>query len=159
MSPEAAIAVAGVILSMISMAYAFTRDRGAHHKDLEHRLTAIETRVERLMHDTAGSEQRMTTVETKVEVFWRNVGVDAARILHSPDPALARQDFLLERFMADEITTEQLIELVVKLRNLYDEHDAEPGRRVAAANLMRAIEYRYGLDVGGLDTGLSGHFR
>lgn len=148
MTTEVVVAVAAVLLSLISLIYGFSRDRGTETKELEHRLTAIETKVERLIHDNSGNEQRMSTVETKVEVFWRNVGVDAARILHSPDPALARQDFLLERFMADDLTTSQLTELVGRLRGIYDEHDADPGRRVAAANLLRAIEYRYGIDVG-----------
>ncbi len=142
MKPELVVALMSVAVSVIAVLYSVLRDRGGDSTALEHRLTALETKLERAERITESSEHRMSTVETKVEVFWRNVGYDAARILHSPDPALARQDYLLERFMDDTISGVEVMELIKKMHAIYEEHDAQPGQRLAAATILRAIEHR-----------------
>jgi hypothetical protein len=68
--------------------------------------------------------------------------VDAARILHSPDPCLARRDELIEKFLAETISRTELSEFIEILQHLID---AMPGDRLAASIIFRGIESRYGL--------------
>jgi hypothetical protein len=71
--------------------------------------------------------------------------VDAARILHSPDPCLARRDELIEKFLAETISRTELSEFIEILQHLIDDHDAMPGDRLAASIIFRGIESRYRL--------------
>lgn len=93
--------------------------------------------------DSTATENRLASLETKVDLFWRNVSVDAAKILHSPDPAKARQDYLLEQFMAETITIDEVAELVELLETLLSDHDSRPGDRLAASVVLNAVTVRY----------------
>ena len=88
---------------------------------------------------------RLTAVETKVEVFWKNVSYDAAKILHSPDPAHKRMDELIEKFLDDQIERDELNEFAKRLRQKKDDTGLVKGERLAAAMLLRAVEQRYDL--------------
>lgn len=87
--------------------------------------------------------ERIARMETKVEVFWKDVSFDAAKILHTPHPENARRDYLLERFLAQQITSEELAELVITLKKIIEEKDREFGERTAASQLLRALERQY----------------
>lgn len=96
------------------------------------------------------SLDRLAVMETKIEVFWRSVAMDAAKIIHSPDPRRARVDTLLESFMNGTLTKEEDQEL---RKVLIVMRDAEPGRspdpgfpvypgeQIAAAILLRTMEH------------------
>lgn len=92
--------------------------------------------------------ERLVRLETQTEVFWKSVAMDAAKIIHSPDPARQHIDVLLEAFMDGTITPEQQAELRKILLIMRDwEPGAEtdfpvyPGEQVAAAILLRTMEY------------------
>lgn len=87
--------------------------------------------------------ERMTKVETKIEIFWKDVCYDAAKILHTPHPENQRRDFLLEQFMAQKITRDELAELIMLLKKIIDEKWREMGERTAASNMLRALERQY----------------
>lgn len=87
--------------------------------------------------------ERMTKVETKIEIFWKDVSYDAAKILHTPHPENARRDYLLERFVAQQITREELAELIQVLKDIIEEKGREFGERTAASNLLRALQGQY----------------
>jgi hypothetical protein len=87
--------------------------------------------------------ERIARMETKVEVFWKDVSFDAAKILHTPHPENARRDYLLEQFMKQEITIDELKELVDTLKAIIDQKHREFGERTAASNLLRALERQY----------------
>lgn len=114
--------VLSLLLSAGSLFYTISRNRGINAADTEHRLSAL---------------------ETKVDLWWRGLSVDAARILHSPDPAKARQDALLERFMDGVITGDEAVELVGLLQEIIEAHDTEPGARLAASLVLQAIAHHY----------------
>jgi hypothetical protein len=122
--PEIAIAAASLITSVICCIYTISRNRAGD-------ITAL--------------RERITAIETKVDVFWRTVCMDAARILHRPDPRLARRDELIEKFLAETINRTELSEFIEILQRLIDDHDAAPGDRLAASIIFRSIESRYGL--------------
>jgi hypothetical protein len=122
--PETTIAAASLITSVICVFYTISRNRTG---------------------DIIALRERIATIETKIEVFWRTVCVDAARILHSPDPRLARRDELIEKFLAETMSRTELSEFIEMLQHLIDDHDAAPGDRLAASIIFRGIESRYAL--------------
>lgn len=96
----------------------------------------------------AGLSDRITVLETKMEIFWRNVGVELARVLHSPNPARAHVDELLEAWMENRITTEQRDELRGYLEYIRDYHQGDEGvfpvyagDQVAAAIMLQAMSF------------------
>ncbi len=91
---------------------------------------------------------RLATLETKIDVYWRSVSMDSARILHQPDPKRRQVDLLLEAFMDGSITDDQRLELrkyLYLIRNWEPEQDpgfpVHPGEQVAAAILLRTMDY------------------
>ena len=93
--------------------------------------------------DTLKLEHRLTALETKVDVFWSRLAVDAAAILHSPDPRHARTDLLLEKLIDDRLTDRELAELATHLRHAVSDKTRLPGERLSAATILRALEARY----------------
>ena len=122
--PEIAIATSSLITSVVCFFYTISRNRGGD-------ITAI--------------RERITAVETKVDVFWRSICVDAARILHSPDPRLAARDELIDKFLAETISRAELTEFIEILKLVLDDHDSIAGDRLAASIILRSIESRYSL--------------
>lgn len=91
---------------------------------------------------------RLAVMETKIEVFWKSVAMDAAKIIHSPDPRRASIDALLDSFMNGTIKQEE----VVKLKNILvilrdwepgvpSDFPVYPGEQVAAAILLRTMDH------------------
>jgi hypothetical protein len=91
------------------------------------------------------NRERMAVMETKMEIFWRGVAYDNARILHTPHPENKRRDEILEKFVDQTITIDELKELVDLLHKIIENKNREFGERTAASNLLRAIEFQYKL--------------
>jgi hypothetical protein len=87
--------------------------------------------------------ERMTALEVKISLYWDAVTRDAAKILHTPHPENARRDYLLEQFVSQQITREELEELIKVLKNIIDEKARDMGERTAASNMLRALEQQY----------------
>lgn len=68
---------------------------------------------------------RLAVIEAKLDVFWRNVALDAARILHHPEPTRARVDELLDRFTGGILDDRGAAELRGYLETI---RDWEPGK-------------------------------
>jgi hypothetical protein len=91
---------------------------------------------------------RVAVLETKTEVFWRAVAMDAAKIIHSPDPRRAHIDALLESFMNGRLTHDQESELRDILAVIRDYEPGVshltfpvyPGEQIAAAILLRTLD-------------------
>lgn len=90
---------------------------------------------------------RIIALETKVDVFWKNVALDVARVLHSPNPARAHVDELLEAFMEGRIShteRDELKDLLVYIRDYHPGDPSDfpvyPGDQVAAAILLQTID-------------------
>lgn len=112
---------------------------------LEANAALIETAIIRAVEPLA---TKLTVLETKMDVFWRQVALDAAKILHQPDPARHRIDCLLEAFMEDTLSADEELELrkeLVKIRNWEPGQDlgypVHPGEQTAAAILLRTMEH------------------
>lgn len=110
-----------------------------------HRLTQV---VEHNSVTLSGLSDRVVALETKMEVFWRNVGVALAGVLHSPDPARAHVDALLEALMEGRITDPEREELRGLLRYIKDYHPGDRsdfpihgGDQVAAAILLETMGF------------------
>jgi hypothetical protein len=97
---------------------------------------------------------RTSVLETKVAVFWKNVAMDAATILHSPDPRRKPVDLLLEAFMAGTINTEQIARLRQYLKiimmwepgqpwpsNSVPEFPIRDGEQSSAMMLLRSMDH------------------
>lgn len=93
---------------------------------------------------------RVAQVEVKMSVFWKDVTYDAARILHKPHPEARPMDRLLERYMQEEISEEEVIELKEKLRQKIQSEEIDSGERTAASFMLRGIEALHPTKSGGL---------
>jgi hypothetical protein len=96
----------------------------------------------------AALSDRITVLETKMEVFWRNVGVELARVLHSPNPAREHVDKLLEEYMDGHLAGDRRQELAGILQYIRDWHQGDPsdfpiyaGDQVAAAILLQTMGF------------------
>lgn len=105
-------------------------------------LTIAKNKRDRVESDTKLRE-RITTVETKMEVFWRAVAIDSAKILHTPHPQNWRRDELLEKFVAQTISRDELLELISVLTEIVENKIRDFGERAAASTMLRAIEMQY----------------
>lgn len=83
---------------------------------------------------------RVAVLENQMAVFWKNVSFDAAKILHSPDPAHWRMDQLIERYWSGEITLEERGEMIMRLQDKLDNHELPKDERITAAIMLRAFE-------------------
>jgi hypothetical protein len=95
------------------------------------RLTALEVKVDSL--------------ESKVSFYFESIIKDAAKILHTPHEYNARRDYLLEQFVSQQITSEELKELIECLKTIIDNKALDMGERTAASNMLRALEIQYNL--------------
>lgn len=86
---------------------------------------------------------RITALETKIEVFWKNVSYDAARVLHSPDPAHARMDELIERYLDGMLTAEEVLELKQRLKQKVDDHSRDKSERMTASVMLNVLRQRF----------------
>lgn len=114
------------ILTLVVFAYTVYRNRSQDFEKFEHRLDAL--------------EKSTVVIETKLQVFWTNVKFDAASILHSPDPAKWRTDYLIDQHKAGKLTEAEQVELEEILSCWLADHDLVAGERLAAALLLRALE-------------------
>lgn len=92
--------------------------------------------------------EQVRVLETKMDVFWKSVAVDAAKILHQPDPKRAHIDKLLEAFMEDTLTEDEELQLrkyLVTIRNwevgMEVGFPVHPGEQTAAAILLRTMTH------------------
>jgi hypothetical protein len=99
--------------------------------------------------DMAALAERLARLETKVDVFWRGVSFDAARLLHSPHPEFARQDSLLERFLAETLTVREARELAGLMSAVVKGDKTDPGERMAASVVLRYLAAWYGASEAG----------
>lgn len=100
---------------------------------------------------------RVTVLETKIEVFWKSVAMDAAKIIHSPDPRRAHIDALLESFMSGTMTPgeeEELRGILAVIRDYepgisHLTFPVYPGEQIAAAILLRTMSHAVPAQKGG----------
>lgn len=89
---------------------------------------------------------RVVKLETKMEFLisgWKSSARDSADILHSPDPNHAERDRLLEAFRDDRINGEDLLKLARMMRETVGNPEERETVRLAASNVLRAIEALY----------------
>jgi len=130
--------------------------RGQVH-DLElnfsHISDMIESAVTRGVQSLVDQQNHLATehaqMETKMDFLWgtqKQLAMDAAKILHQPDPRRSHIDQLLEDFMDDTLTIERERELrryLMQIRNWEPGQDigfpVHPGEQTAAAILLRTM--------------------
>jgi len=120
-------------------------------KQLAERQTQAQDQIDSNTQQVGRILDRLAILETKTEVFWKTVAMDAAKIIHSPDPRRKHIDDLLEAFMAGSLTGSQEHELRLILESIRDfEPGPEPstltfpvypGEQIAAAILLRTMEH------------------
>jgi hypothetical protein len=133
------------IAAAVSSAVSPVKDALTRNSERISQLTDADTKMATQLSDMAS---RVAVLDTKMEVFWRSVALDAAKILHSPNPARRHVDELLEELMAGTISDARKSELRGILERVRDYHAGDrtdfpiyPGERVAAAILLRTMEY------------------
>lgn len=108
--------------------------------------TVVKSNRDKTEEAIAQLQLDVESLKTKMEVFWKNVSFDAARNLHTPHPENARRDYLLEQYIDEKITREELTELVKILDAVVrDDNNRDFGERQAASLLLRTIEQRFNL--------------
>jgi len=120
------------IKRLIETALQPVRDR---QRDLVSRLETLtrqqgeQQRQQQEMVDRLGRTlDRMAVMQTKIDVYWKtveNLAMDAAKIIHSPDPRRRHIDELLEAYREHCITPAQRTELRKLLEQIVD---WEPGQ-------------------------------
>ena len=152
-----AYSISGVLATVIAwLAWRETHRGNLHARELEHIKAVVQVELkpladkQQVLHDQV--LERLARLETKVEVFWRSVAMDAAKIIHSPDPRRKHIDDLLDAFTGGTITREQAGELrkiLVKMRDWEPGEDAGfpvyQGEQVAAAILLRTMDHAMGV--------------
>jgi hypothetical protein len=125
-----------------------------HGTSVDGQITTLAAQLSQLsadiakLHDRQGAViDRITVLETKMEVFWKNVALDVARVLHSPNPERAHVDELLEAFMEDNLSPAERHDLRRLLVEIRDYHHGDPsdfpiypGDQVAAAILLQTMD-------------------
>lgn len=121
---------------------------------LELNFKNVESTIEAaIIRSQAPFLERFTSLETKMEWVWdqqkqlaRQLAMDAARILHQPDPRRSMIDSLLEAFMDGTLSSEEERELrkyLIIIRNWEPGQDVgfpvHPGEQTAAAILLRTM--------------------
>ena len=138
-----------------SIVHAETEAIAARQLELSAQLENLVAQQAQLMQDIRTQNDRIGTMldrlavlETKTEVFWRSVAMDAAKIIHSPDPRRKHIDELLDAFMNGKITPDQEAELrnVLEVMRDYEPgvtrltFPVYPGEQIAAAILLRTLD-------------------
>lgn len=126
-----------------------------HDKEVAVKLAALAASITQISQDLAVVRERQekifdrtTVLETKMEVFWKNVALDVAKVLHSPNPAREHLDVLLEDLIAGRLAVgTRRDELRRVLRYIRDYHYGDPsdfpiypGDQVAAAILLQTMD-------------------
>lgn len=114
-----------------------------HQDELQRDLRDMTRRTGELL-------DRVAVIGTKVDVYWKtveNLAMDAAKIIHSPDPRRAHIDALLDSFMDGTISSKDADELRGILVFLRDWEPGKPsafpvyqGEQIAAAILLRTMD-------------------
>lgn len=129
-----------------------------HNQPLVDRVTSLEARtdpevreqmIKNILSDKlAPIGEKLAKLEVKIDVYWTNFSMDAAKILHQPDPARHHIDVLLESFMDGTITDgerQELKRFLYIIRNWEPGQNpgfpVHPGEQVAAAILLRTMDY------------------
>lgn len=112
-----------------------------------HTATVVEAAISRSLEPL---RDQVSTLNTKVEPLWRSlesIAIDAARVLHQPDPARAEIDDLLESFTEGTLTVDEELSLrrfLVQIRNWEPGQDlgfpVHAGEPTAAAILLSTMD-------------------
>lgn len=93
----------------------------------EHSTDAIGAAITRALQPLLAS---LTGLETKMDIVWegqKQIALDAAKVLHHPEPERHEVDHLLDAFTNDTLTEEEEVQLRKALVAI---RDWEPGRDV-----------------------------
>lgn len=129
----------GILLSLISLAYAMLRARGADATATEHRFTKIEAVLEPI----AGAGSRLSVLENQMALLWKNVGFAASTALHSPHPERAELDSLIEKFQREELDWAEIGQFRTILQELQKDEHGDKGERLAAGMMLAVLEVKY----------------
>ena len=139
------VPIVGVAVSLAGLAVVLSRGRAATLDQIRASVIALEKdmdrRLDALIRDVTA---RGAALETKVEVFWRHVALPAAQVLHSPDPAHARRDALLEALMARRLDLDGAVELAGLVEEVFDDPDTTDAERIAAGQVLGYLQVMFG---------------
>lgn len=94
--------------------------------------------AERWRTDT---DLRLTELDIKMSVFWKDVGFNAAKALHSPGhPEL---DELIEKYQGEVLTWDELRKLIEMLAKITNDMEGPKAERLAAGQLLNSITHYY----------------
>jgi hypothetical protein len=143
------------------------RGRNQRQEQIDQSLAPMQTQLSLLVQKVSDAETRghelmaamvsssiqplredIRELKTQVAVFWKSVAIDAAKILHQPDPKRHMIDALLEAFMEDTLTSDEEVQLrkyLVTIRNWEPGQDVgfpiHPGEQTAAAILLSTMNH------------------
>lgn len=93
-------------------------------------------------------DTRLTVIETKMDVFWKGVALDAAKMLHHPEPSRYHVDELLDKFINGSLSDEESEELRGYLETIRDWEPGQAapfrifqGEQVAASILLHTMHH------------------
>lgn len=114
------------------------------------RLDNVDAALSKLADRFGPILDRLAVIETKIDVYWRNVAMNAAQILHSPHPERAHVDALLEAFQAGTLDEKGHAELMGILKRVAEYEPGgedlgfpiHPGEQFAAVAILSIEEAR-----------------
>lgn len=118
-------------------------------QELKVQVGNVATDIRLVKEEVSKNTTRIGVLESKMDVFWRNVALDVAQVLHSPHEGWQHLDLLLDRFRDDTITSSEMSELTELLRKVKDGKfsslvPVSRSDQIAASLLLRAIEQTRG---------------
>lgn len=121
---------------------------GNVESDTAHSSDAIEAALSRAIQPVRAS---LVSLETKMDVLWelqKQAALDAAKILHHPEPGRREIDVLLDAFINDTLTSDEATQLRKKLTIIRDWEPGEDvgfpvylGEQMAAAAILRVMQF------------------
>lgn len=104
-------------------------------------FTDLVEKVNLIQHWQAG-------VDVKIGIFWQGVKYDAmsaAKILHQPHAAAAEMDALIDKYLTGHLKSAELKRFIGLLEATRDDANGTEVRRLAAAQMLRALNQEFQL--------------
>lgn len=147
MTPGDMFVLLGAIASIAAVLVSVYAIRQSSRKDTN--IDAAKAVADAITLALAPLAERTSVVETKVDLMWINLQKNMAKIIHSPDPARAHVDALMDKIIHDqpmtaheENETRDILNSILHYEPGQDiGFPVRDGEQTAAAWLLMSLDY------------------
>lgn len=155
MDPEALFVLLGSLGGLMTvmvtwLGFRYTKSRDKQADDVDAFKVMIDAALQPVKDTLGKADTKMAVLETKVDMLWVNLQKDMAKGIHSPDPARAHIDYLMDKIIQEEPMTQDEIDetkrILHTMINYEAGHSPDPGfpikdgDQVFAAFLLRSFD-------------------